>query len=107
MSDWPQLDELKQLLDVDGDQWDGEETSGGDTSRLTSILAAAIAKVKRDVGDWDEMADEPDVALQRAAMRMAVLMAERSEARTSPGALDLDPVYLANLAGHRRRFAVA
>jgi hypothetical protein len=31
MSDWPQLDELKQVLDITSDDWDGAATS--DASR--------------------------------------------------------------------------
>ena len=65
MIDWPQLDELKQVLDVESDDWDGSEDSGEGPTRLTSLLQVAIAKVKQDVGAWDEYEDEPDVALQR------------------------------------------
>ena len=54
MIDWPQLDELKQVLDVESDDWDGSEDSGDGPTRLTSLLQTAIAKVKQDVGNWDE-----------------------------------------------------
>lgn len=98
---WPTLDELKQWRDVDGSQWDGV----ADDSRFTAELQAAIAYVKLDVGDWDELTDVPDVSLSRAAMRMAVMM--RENAGIDPALLSRDAVYQAYLKGHRRRFAFA
>lgn len=98
MADWPGTDELKQVLDVDleTDNW---------TTTLDRVLAAAIAKVKLDVGSWDDVTDAPDDNLAQAALRMAELMAQR------PGSigvqLESDPQYHALLFGHRRRFGIA
>lgn len=103
--DWPDIEELKQVLDVASDDWDGEESSGGSVTRLTRLLAAAIARVKTDVGDWDEMTDEPDEALSQAALRMAELFALRPEV-ASGGAAN-DPTYARLLKGHRRAFGIA
>lgn len=103
MSDaaWPELDELKQWRDIDGVEWDGED----DLTRFTAELHSAIAYVKSDVGEWDELTDVPDVSLGRAAMRMAVLM--RENAGVEPAALSADRVYQAYMRGHRRRFAIS
>jgi hypothetical protein len=98
--DWPGLDELKQWRDVTGEEWDGD-----DGTRFTRELAAAVAIVKLDVGDWDELTDLPDAALGEAAMRMAVLL--RANAGESTAILRDDPQYQASLKGHRRRFAIA
>jgi hypothetical protein len=104
MAAWPELDEVKQVLDVTSDDWDGEESSGGGTTRLTRLLAAAIAKVKLDVGLWDEDVDEPDDALAQAALRIAELMALRPEAAIGTVT---DPTYNRLLYGHRRSFGIA
>jgi len=100
---WPTLDELKQWRNVtdDNSDWDGSS----DSTRFTRELAAAIAIVKLDVGDWDELTDLPDAALGEAAMRMAVLL--RANAGESTALLRNDPQYQASLKGHRRRFALA
>jgi hypothetical protein len=107
LSDWPSLDELKQWRDVTGSEWDGtgDESDGGGESRFSRELAAAIAIVKLDVGDWDELTDLPDAQLGEAAMRMAVLL--RANAGESTALLRDDPQYQACLKGHRRRFAIA
>lgn len=99
--EWPTLDELKQWRDVTGSEWDG--TANG--TRFTRELAAAVAQVKLDVGDWDELTDVPDEALGEAAMRMAVMI--RANAEISTDHLSGDAVYQACLKGHRRRFAFA
>jgi|SoimicmetaTmtLPC_FD_contig_41_6628455_length_2861_multi_4_in_0_out_0_3 hypothetical protein len=105
--DWPQLDELKQVLDLgDTEAWDGDATSGDSLTRLSRLLAAAIDRVKLDVGDWDEDVDEPDEALSQAALRMAIKMAERPEL-TNGVQLVIDPVYQSLLYGHRRSFGIA
>lgn len=98
--EWPELAELKQVLDVTSDDWDGDS----DDSRLTAVLAAAIDGVKSDVGNWDETNDEPDVSLNRAALRAAELNALRPEAAI---ANKNDPTYLRYLKGHRRVFGIA
>lgn len=97
---WPELDELKQVLDVTSDDWDGDV----DDTRLTRLLSAAIDRVKLDVGAWDVLTDEPDESLAQAALRMAELMALRPEAAVS---VINDPTYERLLYGHRRRFGIA
>jgi len=101
---WPDLAELKQVLDVESTDWDGEESSGGSVTRLSRLLEAAIAQVKTDVGDWDEDVDEPDAALSQAALRLAELLALRPEAAV--GAIR-DPTYNRLMFGHRASFGVA
>jgi len=105
MVEWPDLEELKQVLDVTSTDWDGaeDEYDFGPT-RLTRLLAAAIARVKLDVGQWDEYEDEPDEALAQAALRMAELMALRPEVAANA---ITDPTYSRLIYGHRRRFGVA
>jgi hypothetical protein len=95
VADWPEAAELKQVLDVTSEDWD--ET-------LYRVLAAAIDKVKADVGDWDEATDTPDDRLAQAALRMGELIAQRPEAATETAS---DPTYRRLLFGHRRRFGVA
>ena len=112
MAAWPELDELKQVLDVESTDWDGDY----DGTRLTRLLAAAIEKVKSDVGDWDDYIDVPDDNLSQAALRMAELMALKPElaaqvtggrgARASSFSI-ADPTYTALVFGHRRAFGVA
>lgn len=99
MADWPDADELKQVLNVDSDDWD---------TTLDGVLAAAIAKVKQDRGSWDEDVDVPDDALSRAALRMAELMSERPENRQPKrwAALGSDPAYQTYMTGHRRTFGI-
>jgi hypothetical protein len=99
--DWPSIDELKQYRDVISAEWDGTT----DSSRFTADLAAAITQVKIDVGLWDELTDVPDESLNRAAMRLAVLL--RMNAEVPPALLSNDPIYQKCLKGHRRRFAIA
>lgn len=102
---WPELDELKQVLNVTSDDWDGlEDDYDLGPTRLTRLLAAAIAKVKQDVALWDEYVDEPDEMLAQAALRMAELLALKPELAA---ATITDPTYMRLLAGHRRRFALA
>lgn len=100
MADWPELDELKQVLDVTSDDWDGDD----DDTRLTALLAAAIAYVKEDVGSWTEETDTPDDALGRAALRRAVLMAQNPGAPATESAAD--PAYQSFIRGHRRAFPI-
>ena len=107
MADWPALDELKQVLDVTSDDWDGEPESGlgaeGPT-RISRLLAAAIAHVKSDVGLWDEDVDVPDDNMAQAALRMGELLALRPEAAAQASA---DPTYARLIMGRRRRFGVS
>ena len=96
MAEWPDTDELAQVLNVDNvADWQ---------TTLDRVMAAAINRVKSDVGTWDEDVDEPDDSLAAAALRMAELMAQRPEAAE---ATVNDPTYLRYLAGKRRRFGVA
>jgi hypothetical protein len=97
---WPELDELKQVLDVTSDDWDGDL----DNTRLTRLLAAAIVKVKLDVGDWDDLVDVPDESLAQAALRMAELLALRPEVAADAVA---DPTYRRLMFGHRRKWGIA
>jgi hypothetical protein len=101
MAAWPELDELKQVLDVESTDWDGDY----DGTRLTRLLSAAIEKVKADVGDWDEYVDVPDDNLSHAALRMAELIALKPELAAQVGSSD--PTYNRLLFGHRRTFGVA
>ncbi len=95
LGDWPTVEELKQVLDITSDDWD---------VTVERVLEAAIAKVKADVGDWDEIVDEPDESLAQAALRMGELLALRPEAAASSIA---DPTYDKLLFGHRRTFGIA
>ena len=96
MAQWPAVAELKQILDVTSDDWD---------NTLDGVLAAAIIKVKKDVGHWNDSVDEPDDSLNRAALRMAELMALKPEVATAVRARDM--AYQAYLFGHRRAFGVS
>jgi len=98
MATWPVVAELAQIVNV-------ENVTDWETT-LDGVLASAIAKVKNDVGDWDEAVDEPDESLARAAMRMAELMSERPTGATTTQ-LGFDPAYQAHMKGHRRAFGVA
>lgn len=100
MLDWPKLDELKQRLDVASEDWDGDL----DETRLTRLLGAAIAKVKLDVGDWDEYVDVPDEQLAEAVLVMCELIARKPNALTDGVN---DPTYNRLLHGHRRSFGIA
>lgn len=112
MALWPELDELKQVLDVTSTEWDGDY----DGTRLTRLLATAIEAIKAYVGDWDEYTDEPDDSLSQAALRLAELIALKPEvAATVVGGRGAritsfmagDPALAALLFGHRRTFGVA
>ena len=111
MAVWPELDELKQVLDITEDHWDGDDEYG-DHTRLTRLLEAAIARVKQDVGVWDEDEDEPTPRLAQAALRMAELMALKPMDATgldrgTAFRISQDPTYRALLMGHRKKFGVA
>lgn len=110
MAAWPELDELKQVLDVTSEDWDGDDDY--ELTRLSRLLAAAIARVKLDVGYWDEDEDEPSEAMAQAALRMAELLALKpmDASGFNKGtllAVDNDPTYRALLVGQRRAFGVA
>ena len=103
MAAWPELDELKQLLDITSEDWDGDGEDEEEPTRLSRLLAAAIDKVKFDVGNWADE-DEPDDRLAQAALRMAELLALKPELASGTVA---DPTYRRLLQGHRRKFGFA
>jgi len=94
MADWPDANELKQVLDVTTEAFD--ET-------LYRVMAAGIAKVKADRGDWDDAVDVPDDNMAQAALRMAELLALRPEAAADT---IKDPTYNRLMTGRRRVFGV-
>ncbi len=96
MAQWPDANELKQVLDIESSDWD-------DT--IDRVLASAILKVKLDVGHWDDYEDEPDDSLAQAALRMGELIGTRPG--TDAKELGQDPTYKALLSGHRRVFGIA
>lgn len=100
---WPDSDELAQALNL-------ENTSDWATT-LDRVMAAAIAKVKSDVGTWTESVDEPTVSQAQAALRMAFLMWAAPDANIgrflSTTAASRDPTYLRLLTGQRKRFGIA
>lgn len=104
MAEWPDLEELKQRLDLgDSDDWDGEgESSEGDETRLSRLLEAAIAWVKEKVGEWDEDVDVPTPSLAQAALERAVELT--TDVTPQPGVI---PHSESLLYGSRRRFGVA
>jgi hypothetical protein len=97
---WPELDELKQVLDVESSDWDGDL----DDTRFTRLLSAAITCTKLDVGNWDDITDQPDANLAQAALRLAELIALKPE---NAAAASGDPTYRRLIYGHRRRFGIA
>jgi hypothetical protein len=106
MADWPDTAELAQVLNVDNiDDW---------TTTLDRVMAAAISKVKADVGLWDELVDTPDDNLAQAALRLAELISLRPEVAAGLGSqsgamagIASDPVYQSLIYGHRRAFGIA
>jgi hypothetical protein len=101
MAAWPERAELARVLDVVlADYAEDDEL----ITTLDRVLASAIARVKVEVGNWDEYTDEPSDSLAQAALRMAELIALRPEAATVVAS---DPTYHRLLFGHRRRFGIA
>lgn len=96
MAVWPDVVELKALLDVTDDVWD---------PHLTDLLTTAISKVKADVGNWDEDTDTPTAEHRMAALRAAILM--RPNANEGLAKLKEDNVYQGLIFGKRRRFGIA
>ena len=103
MAAWPELAELKQVLDVTSEDWDGDD----DETLLTALLLAAISHVKQESGQDTET---PSDSLGRAALRLAELMALRPEvaAAISRGGTSFiaDPAYNAFMFGERRAFGI-
>ena len=105
MADWPTLDELKQLLDITSEDWDGDS----DDTRLTRVLASAIDRIKAEVAGttviFDDVIVDPTDSIAQAALRMAELIATRPDATAiSPSQ---DPTLRRLLYGSRRAFGVA
>jgi len=95
LGEWPTVEELKQVLDITSDDWE---------VTVERVLESAIARVKADVGAWDDILDEPDYNLAQAALRMGELLALRPEAAVGAAS---DPTYQRLIYGHRRRFGIA
>ena len=97
MADWPELEEIAQVLDIgDPDNW---------TVTLTRIRLAAIDRVKKDVGGWvDSPEEDPDDNMAQAALRMAELIASRPD--TPPESIR-DATYYRLLFGRRRYWGIA
>lgn len=92
---WPDSTELAQVLNVDNvSDWQ---------TTLDRVMAAAIGKVKSDVGLWSEAIDLPTVNQAQAALRMAELLAIKEGV---PGASRIDATYSRALTGQRRRFGI-
>ena len=101
MAAWPELDELKQRLDIVSDEWDGADDY--EPTRLTRLLADAIDWTKHKVDvDWDDDEDEPDEAMAQAALERAVELATEPQP-TSTGTPRSQQV----LYGKRRTFGIA
>ena len=94
MADWPDAEELKQVLNINSTDWD--ET-------VYRVMAAGIAKVKADRGNWDDLTDVPDDNMAQAALRMGELLALRPEAAADT---IKDPTYDRLMTGRRRVFGV-
>jgi hypothetical protein len=94
--EWPTVDELKKSLDQPNDDFDPQ---------LDRHLDSAIEQVKLDVGDWDDVVDEPDASLAQAALLLAIRIA--SDPAQAPRILSRDVGYERLLKGHRRRFGIA
>jgi hypothetical protein len=103
MAAWPELDELKQRLDVESNDWDGDDGYDGDVTRLSRALADAIAWTKTKVGLWDEYEDEPDATVAQVALERAIHMAGGQVPIDNNGR----PLYEGDLIGHRRSFGIS
>lgn len=108
MAAWPELDELKQVLDSDPDfdGWDGDT----DGTRLTALLNAAIEHVQQETG---QDTDSPSYGLRQASLRLAELMALKPEVAAAVAGTGRefatftgDPAYQAYLFGERRSFGI-
>jgi hypothetical protein len=110
MADWPELAELKQVLNVDSSAWDGDS----DNTRLTRLLASAIDLTKAHIAGtadaYDVLYTDPTDRHAQAALRMAELLAERSTTDTTVRVNTIvreDPTLNRLLFGQRQRFGVA
>ena len=94
MADWPEVDQLKQKLDVTSSDWD---------EHMDSLMASAIEQVQKDVG---EDVAEPDDSLALAALTLAVYLGSTDGDQDMAAARRL-PKYQRQLKGHRMRFGIA
>lgn len=109
MADWPDVDELKQVLDITSDDWDGEPVSDGSPTRLRATLDAAIEYVQvRAEGTVaafeDKYPDGPPNSLGRAALRAAILM---SLTPGDPTNVRQDAAFNRFMSGYRHDFGIA
>lgn len=93
---WPTVEELRLIVNVDPDSTEFDVT-------LARQMAAGIALVKQQVGQWDELIDCPDDQLSGAALRAAYLLSLKE----SPPEIVRDAVFATYMHGHHRRFAIA
>lgn len=98
MADWPTVAEVEHLLDLGNEDWIEDH--------LEHALAAAIEGVKQDVGNWNELTDEPDERLRNAALR-AVSVLRVNAPDDGWRSLRQDRIYLSLVQGHKRTFGVA
>lgn len=89
---WPDVDELKQLLDVTSNDFD---------DHLTSLLESGIDIVQDDCGLGDE-GDPATEGQRQAALRAAVVM--RTNGPESESRVHQDGRYQSHLYGTRKRF---
>lgn len=108
--DWPDLDEVKQVLDVTSEDWDGDD----DDTRLTRLLAAAIDHTKEMIGGtvdgYDALYDAPTAKHAQACLRVCELLATRPTEASSAfvnSRPSSDPTLRRLLFGQRHRFGVA
>ena len=90
---WPTTAELKQRLDITSADWDDQ---------LDRLLAAAIAKTKQRIGEWDDDFDQPDEGVSQSALELAVELAQTGEEASS----SVKAKSWALLHGKRRRFGI-
>jgi hypothetical protein len=93
---WPTSDDLKKIVNVDPDSSEFDEI-------IEKQIASAIALVKDEVGQWDEVVDTCDDQLWGAALRAGYLLSLKE----SPTAIVLDQVFMTYMSGHHRRFSIA
>lgn len=96
--EWPTCEEFRRVIDIPNSEADEWEVT------VCRVLAAAIERVKDDIGAWDDLVDVPDDNMAQAALRMAELMSLRPEGAQ---ATINDPVYWRLLRGRVRRFAIS
>lgn len=94
MADWPEVDQLKQKLDVTSGDWD---------DHMDSILASAIEQVQKDVG---EEVEEPSESLALAALTLAVYLGS-TDGEADMASARRNPKYQRLLKGQRVRFGIA